>query len=95
MEACVSRMAELLDEGIHDKTLDGRVDTKGLGKMAKPPLSSVAGLAETAIPWDAALRLQTCMGDPQHQQSAFEINRGKVHRPRHRRVSPGISPLAR
>ena len=35
MEACVSRMAKLLDEGIHDKTLDGRVDTKGLGKMAK------------------------------------------------------------
>ncbi len=35
MEDCVSRVAELLDEGIHDKTLDNRVDTKGLGKIAK------------------------------------------------------------
>ncbi|WP_197459913.1 recombinase family protein [Synechococcus sp. MIT S9508] len=35
MESCVIRLSELLDAGIHNKTLDDRVDTKGLGKMAK------------------------------------------------------------
>ena len=49
MEDCVSRVAELLDRDIHVRTLDGRVDTKGLGQMAKmvwacwPPLPRSSG----------------------------------------------------
>ena len=35
MEDCVARVAELLDQDIHVFTLDGRIDTKGLGRMAK------------------------------------------------------------
>lgn len=46
MEDCVSRVAELLDAGIHVKTLDGRVDTKGLGKMAKLVVGILAAAAE-------------------------------------------------
>ncbi|AII44061.1 hypothetical protein KR100_11945 [Synechococcus sp. KORDI-100] len=46
MEACVARVAELLDAGIHVKTLDGRVDTKGLGKMAKLVVGILAAAAE-------------------------------------------------
>ena len=46
MEDCVSRVAELLDTGIHVKTLDGRVDTKGLGKMAKLVVGILAAAAE-------------------------------------------------
>jgi DNA invertase Pin-like site-specific DNA recombinase len=46
MEDCVSRVAELLDTGIHVRTLDGRVDTKGLGKMAKLVVGILAAAAE-------------------------------------------------
>ena len=46
MEDCVSRVAELLDAGIHVRTLDGRVDTKGLGKMAKLVVGILAAAAE-------------------------------------------------
>jgi len=46
MEDCVSRVAELLDDGIHVKTLDDRVDTKGLGKMAKLVVGILAAAAE-------------------------------------------------
>ena len=46
MEDCVSRVAELLDDGIHVRTLDGRVDTKGLGKMAKLVVGILAAAAE-------------------------------------------------
>ena len=46
MEDCVSRVAELLDQGIHVKTLDDRVDTKGLGKMAKLVVGILAAAAE-------------------------------------------------
>lgn len=46
MEDCVSRVAELLDSGVHVSTLDGRVDTKGLGKMAKLVVGILAAAAE-------------------------------------------------
>lgn len=46
MEDCVSRVAELLDAGIHVRTLDDRVDTKGLGKMAKLVVGILAAAAE-------------------------------------------------
>ncbi|WP_413405877.1 MULTISPECIES: recombinase family protein [unclassified Synechococcus] len=46
MEDCVSRVAELLDQGIHVRTLDKRVDTKGLGKMAKMVVGILAAAAE-------------------------------------------------
>ena len=46
MEDCVTRVAELLDRSIHIRTLDGRVDTKGLGKLAKPVVGILAAAAE-------------------------------------------------
>jgi putative DNA-invertase from lambdoid prophage Rac len=46
MEDCVSRVAELLDSGCHVLTLDGRVDTKGLGRMAKLVCGLLAAAAE-------------------------------------------------
>lgn len=46
MEDCVSRVAELLDQGIHVRTLDGRVDTLALGKMAKLVVGILAAAAE-------------------------------------------------
>jgi len=46
MEDCVSRVAELLDRGIHVRTLDGRVDTAGLGRMAKLVVGILAAAAE-------------------------------------------------
>lgn len=46
MEDCVSRVAELLDRGCHVRTLDGRVDTQGLGKMAKLVVGILAAAAE-------------------------------------------------
>lgn len=46
MEDCVSRVAELLDAGIHVRTLDGRVDTLALGKMAKLVVGILAAAAE-------------------------------------------------
>jgi DNA invertase Pin-like site-specific DNA recombinase len=46
MEDCVGRVAELLDRDIHVRTLDGRVDTKGLGKMAKLVCGILAAAAE-------------------------------------------------
>lgn len=46
MEDCVSRVAELLDSGINVRTLDGRVDTLGLGKMAKLVVGILAAAAE-------------------------------------------------
>ena len=46
MEGCVSRVAELLDRGCHVKTLDGRVDTAGLGKMAKLVVGILSAAAE-------------------------------------------------
>ena len=39
-------MAGLLDSDIHVRTLDGRVDTKGLGKMAKLVVGILAAAAE-------------------------------------------------
>ena len=46
MEECVSRVAELLDRNIHVRTLDGRVNTLGLGKMAKLVVGILAAAAE-------------------------------------------------
>lgn len=46
MEDCVARVAGLLDDDIHVLTLDGRVDTKGLGKMAKLVVGILAAAAE-------------------------------------------------
>jgi DNA invertase Pin-like site-specific DNA recombinase len=46
MEDCVSRVAELLDRDVHVRTLDGRVDTKALGKMAKLVVGILASAAE-------------------------------------------------
>ena len=46
MEDCVARVAGLLDDDIHVRTLDGRVDTKGLGKMAKLVVGILAAAAE-------------------------------------------------
>lgn len=46
MEDCVSRVAELLDRGCHVLTLDGRVDTKSLGRMAKLVCGLLAAAAE-------------------------------------------------
>ena len=46
MEDCVSRVAELLDRDVHVRTLDGRVATKPLGKMAKLVVGILAAAAE-------------------------------------------------
>lgn len=46
MEDCVARVAGLLDADINVLTLDGRVDTKGLGKMAKLVVGILAAAAE-------------------------------------------------
>ena len=46
MQDCVSRAADLLEAGIHIKTLDGRVDTLALGKMAKLVIGILAAAAE-------------------------------------------------
>lgn len=46
MQDCVSRAAELLEGDIHIKTLDGRVDTLALGKMAKLVIGILAAAAE-------------------------------------------------
>ncbi len=46
MEDCVSRVAELLDREVHVRTLDGRVATKPLGKMAKLVVGILAAAAE-------------------------------------------------
>lgn len=46
MEECVSRVAELLDRDVHVRTLDGRVNTLGLGKMAKLVVGILAAAAE-------------------------------------------------
>lgn len=43
---CVSRAAELLEAGVHIKTLDGRVDSVALGKMAKLMITLLAAVAE-------------------------------------------------
>jgi DNA invertase Pin-like site-specific DNA recombinase len=46
MQDCVSRAADLLESGIHIRTLDGRVDTLALGKMAKLVIGILAAAAE-------------------------------------------------
>jgi DNA invertase Pin-like site-specific DNA recombinase len=46
MQDCVSRAAELLESGIHIRSLDGRVDTLPLGKMAKFVIGILAAAAE-------------------------------------------------
>jgi len=46
MEDCVNRVAELLDRDVHVRTLDGRVDTEGLGTMAKPVVGVLAAAAQ-------------------------------------------------
>lgn len=46
MEECVARVADILDNGCHVRTLDGRVDTKSLGKMAKLVVGILAAAAE-------------------------------------------------
>ena len=46
MEDCVSRVAELLERDVHVRTLDGRVDTKGLGTMAKPVVGVLAAAVQ-------------------------------------------------
>ena len=54
MEDCVSRVAELLERDVHVRTLDGRVDTKGLGTMAKP----VVGVLAAAVQVERELSLE-------------------------------------
>ena len=54
MEDCVSRVAELLERDVHVRTLDGRVDTKGLGTMAKP----VVGVLTAAVQVERELSLE-------------------------------------
>ena len=51
MKDCVSRVAKLLDRDIHVQTLNGRVDTKGLGKM-------VVGLLAAAVEIERDLLLE-------------------------------------
>ena len=46
MVECVTRVVELLDRGVHVRTLDGRVDTKPLGSMAKLVVGILAATAE-------------------------------------------------
>ena len=46
MEDCVGRVAQLLERGINVRTLDGRVDTAGLGKMAKLVVGILSAAAE-------------------------------------------------
>lgn len=46
MQDCVSRAADLLEAGVHIKTLDARVDTPALGKMAKLVIGILAAAAE-------------------------------------------------
>ena len=54
MEDCVSRVAELLERDVHVRTLDGRVDTKGLGTMAKP----VVGVLAAAVQVERELSME-------------------------------------
>lgn len=51
MEDCISRVAEMLDRDIHVQNLNGRVDTKGLGKM-------VVGLLAAAVVIERDLLLE-------------------------------------
>jgi len=46
MQDCVTRAADLLEAGVHVRTLDGRVDTAALGKMAKLVIGILAAAAE-------------------------------------------------
>ncbi len=42
----IERLAQLSDQGIHVRTLDGLLNTKGLGKMAPLVIGLLTGLAE-------------------------------------------------
>jgi DNA invertase Pin-like site-specific DNA recombinase len=46
MVECVTRVSDLLDRGVHVRTLDGRVDTLPLGNMAKLVVGILAATAE-------------------------------------------------
>ena len=46
MVECVTRVSDLLDRGVHVRTLDGRVDTLPLGSMAKLVVGILAATAE-------------------------------------------------
>jgi len=62
MEDCISRVAELLDRDTQVRTLDGRVDTKGLGRIAKLVCGILAAAQQrsllNALPLDAALGIE-------------------------------------
>jgi putative DNA-invertase from lambdoid prophage Rac len=46
MVECITRVSDLLDRGVHVRTLDGRVDTLPLGSMAKLVVGILAATAE-------------------------------------------------
>lgn len=78
MEDCVSRVAELLDRGCHVRTLDGRVDTKGLGKMAKLVIGILAAAAE--IERDLILE-RTEEGRQRALAAGVKFGRKRTYRP--------------
>jgi DNA invertase Pin-like site-specific DNA recombinase len=78
MEEAVSRVAELLDRGCHVRTLDGRVDTLGLGKMAKLVVGILAAAAE--IERDLILE-RTAEGRQRAQAGGVKFGRKRSYRP--------------
>lgn len=78
MEDCVSRVAELLDRGCHVLTLDGRVDTLGLGKMAKLVVGILAAAAE--IERDLILE-RTEEGRQRALAAGVKFGRKRTYRP--------------
>lgn len=78
MEDCVSRVAELLDRDVHVLTLDGRVDTKGLGKMAKLVCGLLAAAAE--IERDLILE-RTEEGRQRALAAGVKFGRKRTYRP--------------
>lgn len=78
MEEAVSRVAELLDRGCHVKTLDNRVDTLALGRMAK----LVCGILSAAAEIERELILErTAEGRQRAQVGGVKFGRKRSYKP--------------
>lgn len=78
MQECVARVAELLDNGAHVRTLDGRVNTAPLGKMAK----LVVGILAAAAELERELILErTNEGRARAQAAGVKFGRKRTWRP--------------
>lgn len=78
MQECVCRVAELLEMGANVRTLDGRVNTAPLGKMAK----LVVGILAAAAEIERELILErTNEGRERAQQAGVKFGRKRSWRP--------------